>query len=111
MSFAWTDSLPFGTADIEQGAADRYSPSHSQPLVCPDSIRCCVRACENWLSRYRRGTSDPSACCPVHGIRMSTSPTYVYHEKARNLIVSPDLFDRLEKVERWRTGNEASEDA
>jgi len=111
MSFAWTDSLPFGTADIEQGAADRYAPSHAQPLVRRDSIRCCVRGCEKWLSPYRRGTSDPSAFCSVHGIRMSTSPTYVYRESAKNLIVSADLFERLDKVERWRIRNEMSDDA
>jgi len=109
----WHSDPPFGVSDIEPDAAGRYKPNAHNAMIREQAIRCCVRGCNNWLSRVHRGKTDPNVFCPAHGIRMSTRPTYVYRSncKNKNLILGRDFFRSIEKVESWRMGNENSEDA
>ncbi len=104
------ESAPFGAEDLEPGAAEAYrSPTSS--LRRKNEVRCCVRGCSTWLRpRGRKGSTD---VCPLHGISISTSPTYVYRDWKHNLILRHDLMDRVKrhKVESWRLENEGSEDA
>ena len=108
----WTETTPFGVADLEPDAATRYSPRAGVPLVRGDTVRCCVAGCTHWLPRRTRGVAR-QAVCPKHGVSVSTSPTYVYDDFRRNFIVSVPLLERVKqlKVESWRLGNERSEDA
>ena len=101
--------LPFGWSDLEDGAAERYTTKHKDSLVRDGQVRCCVRDCKNWLSRRKRGIAPEF--CPDHGISMSVSPTYVYRNPLDNFIIARDLVNSVDKVERWRLGNERSEDA
>ncbi len=107
----WHPDLPLGVSDIEPDAASRYSPRIGNAMIRGEEIRCCVKGCDNWLPRVRRGKSALNSYCPTHGIRMSARPTYVYQSKCRNLIVGRDLLRSITKVESWRLGNENSEDA
>ena len=64
------------------------------------------------MRRRRRG--DPVSgqhYCPSHGISVSSRPTYIYQEKARNFIIDAKLALGIPKVEAWRLGYETSEDA
>lgn len=105
------NALPFGMEHIEVDAADRYRSSSERPLLRAEEIRCCIRDCESWLPRFHRGGDARLSTCLEHGIRMSSSPTYVYNIRWRNFIVRVDLARTLKKVESWRLGNENSEDA
>jgi hypothetical protein len=103
--------FPYGTNEIEVGIAEKYA-SGSKNVVRKDQIRCCIRGCKEWLSKRKRGGKSVATCfCPEHGISISASPTYVYEERKRNFIIHQDLVSRVEKVEKWRLGNEKSEDA
>src|SRR2546422_3132087 len=101
---------PFGTDDLELGAAEGYKLKASRLRRCGE-VRCCIRGCGSWLPR-RSGTDRPKFC-PDHGISISTSPTYVYRDWKRNFLLRHDLIARVKehKVESWRLGNESSEDA
>ena len=113
MPLNWTGRQPFGVDDLEVDAAQRYTLNANEPLIRPDTIRCCVRGCKHWLAKRRRGPSDPNMFCPDHGISVSTSPTYVYRDHRHNFIIDIDILNRVKslKVESWRLGNERSEDA
>src|SRR5439155_26599061 len=100
--------LLYGIDDIEAGIAKLYA-SRSKDVVRTDRIRCCIRGCNEWIHKRKRGErSSPNSFCPKHGISVSTSPTYVYESLWCNLIVQPDLVKKLDKVETWRLGNEKS---
>lgn len=107
----WTSDLPFGLEELKPDAHVRYRSRATDPLLRPDGIACCVRGCSQWLPKRRRG--QPSQYCPVHGISISSRPSYVYRDRQQNFIVGVDLLDRVtkSKVECWRLGNETSEDA
>lgn len=113
MPLNWSGTQPIGWNDIEDDAAHRYTLGATNSLLQPNAIRCCVRGCNHWLAKRRRGPSDPNTFCPDHGISVSTSPTYVYRDYRRNFIIDLDILDRVKtlKVESWRLGNERSEDA
>jgi len=49
--------------------------------------------------------------CRKHKVSVSISPTYVYQKLHSNFMISSDLINKVKKVERWRLGNERSEDA
>jgi len=108
----WSDTTPFGVADLEPCAASRYSPRAGESLVQGDTVRCCIAGCTNWMLRRSR-KRDRQAACPKHGISVSKSPTYVYDDFRRNFIVNVTHLERAKqlKVESWRLGNERSEDA
>src|ERR1700687_5319273 len=105
------NTLPLGLDQIEADASDRYRENSNRPLLKADQIRCCVRDCTSWLPLFHRRGDAGLSSCPEHGIRMSTSPTYVYRLRSRNFMVRADWPRRLKKVETWRLGNENSEDA
>lgn len=113
MPLNWTGTQPFGVSDLEENVATRYAINAQDSLLRADSIRCCIRGCNRWLSKRRRGPSDPNTFCADHGISISTSPTYVYKDHRRNFIIDIDILNRVKslKVESWRLGNERSEDA
>lgn len=113
MSLNWTGTQPFGLNELEEDAASRYTPNARDSLIRTDTIRCCVRGCNQWLAKRKRGQRDPNIYCPVHDISVSTSPTYVYRDDRRNFIIDIDILNRVKplKVESWRLGNERSEDA
>lgn len=102
MPLNWTGTQPLGLAELEGNVAIRC-----------DEVRCCVRGCNQWLARRRRGINNPNINCPCHGISVSTSPTYIYEDYRRNFIIDVDLLANVMslKVESWRLGNERSEDA
>jgi len=103
--------LPYGTNDIEAGVSEKYG-SGSNEVLRKEQIRCCIKGCAEWLSkRHRKGRSANDCYCAKHGISVSNSPTYVYKDHERNFIVKQDLLKQVHKVERWRLGNEKSEDA
>lgn len=109
MNVQW-EPEPFGTDELEPGAAEGYrSPASS--LRRHDEVRCCIRACRTWLPCRTR--KDPPKFCPDHGISISTSPTYVYKDWKRNFLLRHDLMAAVKehKVESWRLGSESSEDA
>lgn len=108
----WSNTTPFGVADLEPAAANRYSPRAGEPMVQGEKVRCCISGCTNWLPRRTRKVKQQTACLS-HGISISKSPTYVYEDFRRNFIVSVPLLERVKqlKVESWRLGNERSEDA
>jgi hypothetical protein len=110
MPIHWSPA-PFGLNDIEVDAADRYSTSATDPLIRGEQVRCCVRECSRWLARRRRSGNRDNAFCPEHGISVSTSPTSVDRDQRRNFLLGHDLLASVTKVESWRLGNEASEDA
>ncbi len=105
----WNLNPPIGLSDLEEDASVRYSLRAKRPLIRGEEIRCCMRGCGTWLTRYRRGAT--AVFCPDHHIRISSSPTYVYDNPSRNFIIDTDLVSHVKKVERWRLGNERSEDA
>lgn len=99
--------LPLGYDQIDEKSADELQKTKPNQNV----LRCCVRNCHNFLARVRRSEHDSKSFCTIHGIRVSTRPTYVYRDKNQNLILETKLFQGLKKVENWRIGNENSEDA
>ena len=109
MQVAW-ESQPFGIDDLEPGAAEGYQ-SPASPLLKDREVRCCIRACRTWLPRRTR--KDTPKFCPDHGISTSTSPTYVYKDWRRNILLQRDLMATVKehKFESGRLGNERSEDA
>jgi hypothetical protein len=109
----WTDRQPLGLAELELNAARRYRRGTHNSLIRDDRIRCCVRDCQKWLAKRRRGGIDPKAFCPIHHISVSTSPTYVYEDYRQNFIIDVPLLEHVKKlkVESGRLGNERSEDA
>lgn len=113
MPVNWTDTQPFGIRDLEENAATRYALNSQYSLLRANSIRCCIRGCNRWLSKRRRGLSDPNTFCPDHGISVSTSPTYIYEDLRRNFIIDLNILNQVVplKVESWRLVNENSEDA
>src|ERR1700722_2355524 len=107
--FAWSSEIPYGMSEIENDAASRYSTASSDSLLHGDSLRCCIRNCKELLPIRHRGQAP--SFCPEHGISMSPKPTYVYRDPERNFIIGKEIPARLDKVENWRLGSEASEDA
>ena len=110
--FSWSSETPYGTSEIEEDAASRYSTAmtgSADSLLHGDSLRCCIRDCREMLLKRHRGQQP--CFCPQHGISMSTKPTYIYKDKARNFIIGKDIPRHLSKVENWRLGFETSEDA
>ncbi|MDP2857139.1 MAG: hypothetical protein Q8P50_04080 [Bacillota bacterium] len=101
---------PYGVDDLEPGAADGYRTPASL-LREGDKVRCCVGGCHRLLPRRARG--KPATFCPIHGISVSMSPTYVYQDWKRNILLRHDLMAVVKqlKVESWRLGSETSEDA
>lgn len=100
------DALPYGLLDLD-------------PLIQTDAgpplrVKCYVNGCEEYLlppARSRKGQ-----LCPEHGITCSLSPTYIYADVRKNIIVAKELLaTRIVghpfKVETWRFGNERGEDA
>lgn len=90
-------------------AASRYYSNASEPLVADGKVMCCIQGCHEWIARRRRG--EKVEYCPLHGLSVSLSPTYVYRDYQRNFIIADQLLPKLRKVERWRLGHENSEDA
>jgi len=86
-----TNSLPYGTEDLDQeavGSWDARPPTH---------LRCYVRGCTEVL---RRATRDQRGeACPAHGIFLHYSRnkgTYSYADPRRNIIVdSAVVADRI----------------
>ena len=109
----WSNNQPFGLEELEVDAASRYLANVPGSLIQSDKVRCCVRDCNHWIARRRRGVNDSNAFCPVHGISVSTSPTYIYKDDSRNFIIDIEMLHQVKplKVESWRLGNERSEDA
>ena len=109
----WTGKRAIGLAELEPDASSRYTRRSRDPLLREDAIRCCVHGCDQWLARRRRGPIDARTFCPVHGISVSTSPTYVYKDYRDNFIIGLPMLEEVKpfKVESWRLGNERSEDA
>src|SRR5437870_4762824 len=91
----WTESLPYGLNELKPGAHLRYRSGASDTLLRPDGIACCVRGCSQWLPKRRRGQT--AQYCALHGISISSSPSYVYRDRQRNFIVGLDLLDRVTK--------------
>lgn len=108
----WNEQ-PLGFLNLEDDAAQRYRLRASDPLLRKDAIRCCVKGCGHWLDKRSRGKKNPNSFCPVHGISVSTSPTYVFKDYHKNFIIEVARLERFTdlKVESWRLGNERSEDA
>ena len=107
--FSWSSEIPYGTSEIEEDAASRYSTARADSLLHGESLRCCIRDCKELLPKRHRGQKP--CFCPKHGISMSTKPTYIYRDTERNFIVGKDIPTRIAKVEKWRLGFETSEDA
>ena len=107
--FSWSSEIPYGTSEIEEDAASRYSTASPDSLLSGESLRCCIRGCKELLPKRHRG-QQPSFC-PKHGISMSTKPTYIYRDAERNFIIGKDVPTSIAKVEKWRLGFETSEDA
>jgi hypothetical protein len=107
--FSWSSEIPYGTFEIEEDAASRYSTARADSLLHKDSLRCCIRDCKELLPKRHRGQKP--CFCPEHGISMSAKPTYIYRDPERNFIIGKDIPARLSKVENWRLGFETSEDA
>jgi hypothetical protein len=108
IKFSWSET-PYGTTDLKKGAASRYSKSSADSLLHGEYLLCCIDGCNELLARRHRGQNP--RFCPKHGISMSTKPTYIYKETDRNFVIGNDILKRLPKVEKWRLGNETSEDA
>ena len=106
--FSWSE-IPYGSSDLKQEAALRYSAARADSLLREYVLQCCIRDCEELLKkRHRR---QQPCFCPKHDISMSTKPTYIYRDKTRNFIIGKDIPRRISKVENWRLGFETSEDA
>lgn len=105
----WAADLPYGVSDLASDVPAGYS---NRTLVREDRIRCCIAHCNNWLIRRRVGQPSTDALyCEAHGISVSTAPTFIYRDYRRNFIVGRQVVAATTKVERWRLGNETSEDA
>ena len=107
--FSWSTEIPYGTSEIEEDAASRYSTARADSLLHVESLRCCIRDCKELLPKLRRGQKP--CFCPNHGISMSAKPTYIYRDTERNFIIGKDIPRSMSKVENWRLGFETSEDA
>lgn len=109
----WTNTQPIGLNDLEDNAAKRYNSNSVDSLVREDAIRCCVRGCQHWLAKRKAGIKDLLNYCSEHEISVSTSPTYVYQDFHKNIIIDVPLLDRIrhKKFESERLTNERSEDA
>jgi hypothetical protein len=107
--FSWSSEIPYGTSEIEEDAASRYSTARADSLLHGESVRCCIRDCTELLPKRHRGQKP--CFCQRHGISMSTKPTYIYRNPERNFIIGNDIPTRIAKVEKWRLGFETSEDA
>jgi hypothetical protein len=107
--FFWSSDVPYGTCEIEEGAASRYSSATAGSFLYGESLRCCIRDCKELLPKRHRG-QKPSFC-PKHGISMSVKPTYIYRDATRNFIVGTDIPTHVAKVENRHLGFETSEDA
>jgi hypothetical protein len=109
----WTEHSPIGVNELENDAAKLCAPGIPGSLIQGDRIRCCVRGCEHWLSKRRRGPEAADTFCPEHGISVSSSPTYVYQDYRDNFVIDVSKLEQVKKlkVESWRLGNERSEDA
>lgn len=94
-NFSWSSEIPYGTSEIEEGAASRYSTARADSLLHKDSLRCCIRDCKELLPKRHRGQKP--CFCPKHGISMSTKPTYIYRDTERNFIVGKDIPTRIAK--------------
>ena len=108
-SIPWSGTVPVGVSDFEPDAERRYTERAANALIRREEIRCCIRGCSRWIARRRRGV--PAEYCPDHHISISTSPTYVFQDWRSNFIVNPAPISGMSKVEKWRLGNESSEDA
>ena len=110
--FEFSSDIPYGIDELKWEAALRYSKGSPDSLLHGDKMQCCIKDCNELLPRRRNGQrSDPRLFCPQHGISVSTSPTYVFKDSSRNFIVGRELVSQMKKVEKWRLGNENSEDA
>ena len=105
----WSDSLPYGIDSFEENVASKYQKGSKAEFLDADDIHCCIRGCNHWHKRRKRG--KPCSYCPDHEISVSSSPTYIFKDSQRNYIVGRELIKEMKKVERWRLGNENSEDA
>jgi hypothetical protein len=94
-----------------------YAASSSAAVLQIYSDEPYFRGCERVLRTPARGVSGE--VCPEHGIRChhsSAGATYTYRDAKRNIVASPDLFERCVlrnpfKYESHRFGFEKSEDA
>ncbi len=109
----WSGTQLIGVNQLELNAARRYSAVDANPLVGGDQVRCCFRDCDRWLAQRHQGAIGPVCFCDIHGVSVSTKPTYVYQDYRQNFIVDLALLERVKKlkVESWRLGYEKSEDA
>lgn len=105
-----TNSLPYGTEDLDLGGVSD-SDGHPSPR-----LRCYVRGCTEILRRVTR--EHPGDVCPSHGILLHCSRnkgTYSYADARRNLIVDADLAAKRvighPFKHETRFENENSEDA
>src|SRR5437879_4481976 len=105
-SIRWKKLPPFGRSSLKPGIADRYQ-NKDDDCIRNDQIICCIEGCKHWLKQRRE--KAPKDICPAHQI--SLSPTiYVHRTATQNLIVYPELFEKIKKTES-RLTNENSEDA
>jgi len=107
--FSWSSEIPYGTSEIEEDAASRYSTASPDSLLRGEALRCCIRDCKELLPERHHGRKP--SFCPKHGISMSTKPTYIYRDPECNFIIGKGIPTNIAKVEKWRLGFEASEDA
>ena len=105
-----TNSLPYGTEDLDPGGVGNWD-GHPPPR-----LRCYVRGCTEILRRVTR--EQPGEVCPSHGIFLHCSRnkgTYTYADARRNLIVDGDLVAKRiighPFKHEARFENENSEDA
>lgn len=101
-----TPNLPYGIDDLDPKVNVQAGP--------PKRIRCFVKECQHFLEAPTK-TPLSGEVCPDHGIRCHSSPTYVYADPSRNVIVDPEMFGHRivghpDKADSRQLGNENSED-
>src|SRR5215207_9887857 len=83
-----------GIAQLEPDVATRYGKSVANSFLREDEIHCCIRGCDRWLLRRRRGNlGDKALFCPEHRISVSSSPSFIYEQPRRNFIIAEDLLE------------------
>lgn len=109
LTLEWAKNSPYGFADFSPDVPEGYK---TLDRLRDSEIKCCIRGCRQWLRKRRAGDLKAVVLfCPDHGISLSSAPTYIYRDYHRNFMIATDLIDQVTKVEKWRLGNESSDDA
>jgi hypothetical protein len=109
-NLVWSEQLPYGLGDLEEGFSSRYK-SKDTAVLKDGKIRCCIAGCTEFvIPRKTKSGLLPHNFCPIH--RVSSGSTYVYEHHEQNLIIGRDWFKKV-MAEKWesRVQNENSEDA